>query len=646
MIQLPDLSIIIPYRHDSIDRAENLATALRYFRANTTGAEIIVIESGSEPGARQCADEYGSLYEFVRADGPFHRTRLLNLAIETISRRRFVANCDADVLMFPPALEATAIRLRRGDPIVFPFNGLFLDVRRSTRRTLIDTLDFSRLPDSNRMARGRRLGLNIVCVNRASVGGAVFFDRETLLACGGYNERFLSWGAEDNEIADRFAKLGHSIRRIYGYPILHLAHRRGRDSGTRNPYFRANEREYRRLRSLSETELRAAIAAGELRWPAGKDGQDGEGHSKQSFLDRMRNRPGKPSNPVRQSAGRTPQSRLRLCYVVHRYAPWPGGSETYVEALAEESARRGHDSWVLTSDQGGDRNGVYVTNDEALLRESFDLVVVHGSFMGTPQRVLSVSRRLPSPVLYLLVSHTDRNLHRRGLRHSRYLGWSTPADRDRLTRRGLMAKAVYVRHGIDADRALGRPGFRAHHDIPADKRMFVSTGGYWPNKRMRELAALFETVRTDAILITTGYDNRSRLMPDRTDRVLPLMIDDRREVLSAIAEADCYLMHSKDEGFGLTLLEAMLNRTPWVAHATGGARLLDAFGQTYDRDADLVGLIETFEPDEARIERAHQHVLQNHLVDQAVTDIEAVARRSTRTGCPVGRDTRGGPTWL
>jgi glycosyltransferase involved in cell wall biosynthesis len=214
-----------------------------------------------------------------------------------------------------------------------------------------------------------------------------------------------------------------------------------------------------------------------------------------------------------------------------------------------------------------------------------------------------------------------------------------------------MARAVHVRHGIDADQAVGRPGFRTRHGIAAEKRMFVSTGGYWPNKRMRELAALFETAKTDAILITTGYDNRSRLMPDRTDRVLPLMIDDRSEVLSAIAEADCYLMHSKDEGFGLTLLEAMLNRTPWIAHATGGACLLDAFGLTYDRDADLVRLIETFERDEARIERAYHHVLQNHLVDQAVNDIEAVARRSTRTGCPasaaqpiLGRNTQGGST--
>lgn len=647
MIQLSDLSIIIPYRHDSVDRAENLSAGLRYFSINAKDVEVIVIESGLEPRARRFADEYGGLYEFIRDDGPFHRTRLLNLAIETMTRRRFVANCDADILIFPSALEAAAMRLRRGDAIVFPFNGVFLDVRRSTRRALIDTLDFSCLPDPIRLARGRRLGRNIACANRNSVGGAVFFDRETLLACGGYNERFLSWGAEDNEIAQRFDRLGHPIRRIYGYPILHLAHRRGRDSSTRNPYFRANQREYHRLRSLDQAELRTAIAAGELRWPGEVEPgrADRTRISKESLVDRARRWIGTTSSPVRQPVNKTPQSRLRLCYVVHRYAPWPGGSETYVQSLAQESARRDHDSWVFTSHHDGDRDGVYVTNDEALLGEPFDLVVVHGSFRGSPQQVLSVAHRLPSPVLYLLVSHTDRALNRRGLRHASYLGWSTPDDRARLGRRKLMAKAVYVRHGIDADQAVGHPGFRARHGIPADKRMFVSAGGYWPNKRMRELAALFETTRTDAILVTTGYDDRYRLMPDRSDRVLPLMIDDGREVLSAIAEADCYLMHSKDEGFGLTLLEAMLNRTPWIAHAAGGARLLNAFGRVYERDEDLVRLIESFERDESQIEQAHRHVLHNHLVGQAVDDIEAVARQSATTGGLAGQHVGDGSTW-
>jgi len=33
----------------------------------------------------------------------------------------------------------------------------------------------------------------------------------------------------------------------------------------------------------------------------------------------------------------------KILYVVHRYAPYPGGSENYVRDMAEETLRRGHD---------------------------------------------------------------------------------------------------------------------------------------------------------------------------------------------------------------------------------------------------------------------------------------------------------------
>jgi len=38
----------------------------------------------------------------------------------------------------------------------------------------------------------------------------------------------------------------------------------------------------------------------------------------------------------------------KILYVVHRYAPYPGGSENYVRDMAEETLRRGHDVTVFT----------------------------------------------------------------------------------------------------------------------------------------------------------------------------------------------------------------------------------------------------------------------------------------------------------
>ena len=50
-------------------------------------------------------------------------------------------------------------------------------------------------------------------------------------------------------------------------------------------------------------------------------------------------------------------------YVVHRYAPYPGGSENYVRDMAEETLKRGYDVTVFAGDHAGDINGVKVTSN-------------------------------------------------------------------------------------------------------------------------------------------------------------------------------------------------------------------------------------------------------------------------------------------
>ena len=46
---------------------------------------------------------------------------------------------------------------------------------------------------------------------------------------------------------------------------------------------------------------------------------------------------------------------MRLLFVVHRYYPFPGGSEYYTAAMAEEALSRGHDVTVLTGEHQGDQ---------------------------------------------------------------------------------------------------------------------------------------------------------------------------------------------------------------------------------------------------------------------------------------------------
>jgi glycosyltransferase involved in cell wall biosynthesis len=139
---------------------------------------------------------------------------------------------------------------------------------------------------------------------------------------------------------------------------------------------------------------------------------------------------------------------------------------------------------------------------------------------------------------------------------------------------------------------------------------------------MIELANAFkEADLPDAVLVTTGYDNRFGIMPHASENVIPLMVEDPKDVKNAIADADCYVMNSDAEGFGLVILEAMINKTPWIARNIAGAKLLAEYGQVYDTEKELVPLLKNFQRDAKKIQKAHTYVISNHLIKNTVDDI-------------------------
>ena len=316
---------------------------------------------------------------------------------------------------------------------------------------------------------------------------------------------------------------------------------------------------------------------------------------------------------------------MKLLYVVHRYAPFPGGSEIYVQNIAEESRRRGHTVAVLAGEHQGDYNGVRVSNDGNILLEPWDLIVIHGGDVHVQNFVLTNAARIPNPILYMLVLPSSSNACLQGLRDCAYIGCSTTQDWEHCKKYGVENKAVRIRHGINLNQSLGTTGFKKKYNIRGT--MFLSCGGYWPNKAMIELADVFKKINTkDATLVTTGYDNRMNLMPSDSDKVRNFILDDRADVLSAIKDADCLVMHSYQEGFGLVLLEAMVNKTPWIARQIAGAKLMKDYGHTYTDDTQLVHELLSFNRENFNIEQAYDYAMSNHLIQHTVDDIELVIK--------------------
>ncbi len=261
MIDLSDLTFVSPVCVDSPDRLENIEAVVAFLGAHCVNHRFIIVESAPVATLGHLAREPGVRHVHVGRGGAFHRTRLLNEGMRDHAATRFVASYDADVFAHPDALDAAMRGLRDHGGAAAPFNGSFIDVRGAARSQLIEARGARAVWSATAKMAG---AADIVCVNPNSVGGVIIFERRAFIACGGYNENFVSWGWEDNELFARCAKLGVPWRRIPEYPLLHLAHWRGPDSGTRNPYFRGNVREYRRIARMTPEALRATVEAGGL----------------------------------------------------------------------------------------------------------------------------------------------------------------------------------------------------------------------------------------------------------------------------------------------------------------------------------------------------------------------------------------------
>ena len=92
----------------------------------------------------------------------------------------------------------------------------------------------------------------------------------------------------------------------------------------------------------------------------------------------------------------------------------------------------------------------------------------------------------------------------------------------------------------------------------------------------------------------------------------------------AMANADAYIMNSYDDGFGLVLLEAMLNRTPWFARNISGARDMKNYGTIHNDETELMEMLRKFKRDDKKVEDAFNYVMTNHTVRDSVNDIEDV----------------------
>lgn len=310
----------------------------------------------------------------------------------------------------------------------------------------------------------------------------------------------------------------------------------------------------------------------------------------------------------------------KLLYVVHRYAPYPGGSENHVRDLAEESVNQGCDVTVFAGEHRGDLNGVKLTNNPAILEEKFDLIIVHGGDVYVQNYVLQRINSLKSPVLYLIILPSESPVCLQALKDAKYIGCSTIEDWKHVEKYNVLNKSVEINVSIDLKKSIGNPGFKNKYNIKTPK-MFLSSGGFWQHKGMEKLKELFQRLPlNDVTLVLTGYQNWN-MAPKEANRVKTLLLEDKQEVLNAMKEADLYIMNSYNEGFGLVLLEAIMNEVPWAARNMAGAKLLNNYGYTYNTDSELMQIMMNYEKKENVLKSAVSYVVEKHSSKNIIQNI-------------------------
>ena len=243
-----DLTILIAAKADSEDRLTNLKITLDYLNYHFD-VPIILSEQDDTPKLDKICKDKNVKHIFSKTDDFFNRQRGVNIcAKEAITP--VVAHYDADILLRPQQIKASVKAvLENSADLVYPYDGRFYDVPKKYHNEIVNTKDLKFIDLEE-----------CTLFNAHSVGGVVIFNKDHYWKCGGANENFKGLGYEDNEIHDRFSKLGSRIVRTQ-WPLYHLTHVRKDTSFNHNPHIELNKHECLRVSRMTKDELLTEVSS-------------------------------------------------------------------------------------------------------------------------------------------------------------------------------------------------------------------------------------------------------------------------------------------------------------------------------------------------------------------------------------------------
>jgi len=266
---MSNITFITHLRYDHDDRIKNLQTVINFYSTNFPEAHFIFVEDDVNHNDKFDSIEWPkkrTSFFLIKNAGYYYRTRALNYGILE-AKTPIVVSLDTDCIVSINSFNRCVNELLNDATVAWPYNGFFIDTSHYLHDRFIQnsySYDYllNLLPDVGTLQLGYNYGeFSVRCTNtiHQSVGGIVMFNRDRFLEMGGYNERFVCWGAEDNELVHRCDILKHKKYRVSDLDAVcfHLYHR----SATRNqhPFYQSNFDEANKVASMSKEELTSYI---------------------------------------------------------------------------------------------------------------------------------------------------------------------------------------------------------------------------------------------------------------------------------------------------------------------------------------------------------------------------------------------------
>jgi hypothetical protein len=228
---MPSLSYLLTYRESDAVRRANLLAVLEWL-GQFADTEVVLVEQDALPRLQAPLPAYVSAI-FAYNPGPFNRSWGLNVAFRG-AHANLLACADADVLMEPEGLRA-AVQAGQRAEAVKPYRTLHDVDAAGSEKVRAAAADVGKVDLSGHLTSRADQGEHV------NFGGGLFLIRRDVYhRIGGFDERFVGWGGEDDAMTLKLRRLGVGLAEANDRVAWHLWHPRSTQTTSGQPHYHAN----------------------------------------------------------------------------------------------------------------------------------------------------------------------------------------------------------------------------------------------------------------------------------------------------------------------------------------------------------------------------------------------------------------------